>query len=37
MIASAAKLAGTNIIEVLAFANLTASDTVLKTGLSKWI
>ena len=35
--ASAAKPAGTKIIEVLAFTLETASDTVLKTGLSKCV
>ena len=36
-IASAAKPAGTKIIEVFAPVSLTASLTVLKTGFSKWV
>ncbi len=37
MIASAANAGGTNMIETLAPASLTASDTVLNTGLSKCV
>ena len=37
IIASAAKAGGTNMIDVSAFASITALATVLNTGRSKWV